>query len=96
MALHDERQRLEALQFAVQRKIGALGKLDAEQRKWLAAWREDQPAFDYAATIISTDEIGQGLRSDIRRVLYNDVPQILVTDTEAEAASKWTRYLERR
>lgn len=46
--------------------------------------------------INSTDEIGQGLRSDIKRILYGDVPTILANDTDAEGAEKWTRYLERQ
>ncbi|TGS46399.1 MULTISPECIES: hypothetical protein [unclassified Mesorhizobium] len=96
MALRDERKRLEALFDAVRRKAGPLARLDDEQRAWFAAWREDQPTFDYAATINSTDEIGEGLRGDIRRVLYGDVPTILASDTDAQAAEKWTRYLERQ
>ncbi|TPK17743.1 hypothetical protein [Mesorhizobium sp. B2-5-7] len=95
MALHDERQRLEALKLAVQRKVGAFGKLDAEQREWLAAWREDQPPVDYATMINNAGEVGDGLRSDIRRVLYGDVPTILVTDTDAQANEKWQRFMGR-
>ncbi|TIS85496.1 hypothetical protein [Mesorhizobium sp.] len=92
----DERRRLDALFDAVRRKAGPLGRLDQEQREWLSAWREDQPTFDYATMINSTDEIGQGLRSDIRGVLYGDVPLVLATDTESEAATKWTEYLGRQ
>jgi len=95
MALHDERKRLEALKVAVHRKLGPFGRLDAEQREWLAAWREDQPQPDYASMINSEDEIGEGIRGDIRRILYGDFPMILATDTEAEAGNKWTRYLGR-
>lgn len=95
MALYrDERKRLDALFDAVRRKAAPMGRLDAEQREWLVAWREGQQPFDYAAN--STDEIGAGLRSDIKRILYGDVPQILITDTDATAGDKWQRYLERQ
>ncbi|MGX5828702.1 hypothetical protein [Mesorhizobium sp. 43Arga] len=95
MALHDERQRLEALKLAVQHKIGAFGKLDAEQREWFAAWREDRPRIDYEAMINSTDEIGQGLRSDIKRILYGDMPLIIAGDTDEQANEKWQRFMQR-
>ncbi|TPL16958.1 hypothetical protein FJ945_26080 [Mesorhizobium sp. B2-4-9] len=96
MALHDERRRIEALFDAVRRRAGAFGQLDDEQREWLAAWREDQPPFDYETMINATDrDSGEGLRSDIRRVLYGEVPTILVTDTEAMAGEKLQRYLGR-
>lgn len=94
MALRDERKRLDALFDAVRRKAGPLARLDDEQRNYLAAWQEDQTR-DYETMIDSTGELGEGLRGDIKRVLYGDVPTILVTDTDAEAAAKWTRYLER-
>ncbi|TGQ47614.1 hypothetical protein [Mesorhizobium sp. M00.F.Ca.ET.216.01.1.1] len=95
MALYrDERRRLDALFDAVRRKAGPLARLDDEQREWLVAWQQDQ-LHDYETMINDTGEIGEGLRSDIRRVLYGDVPQILVTDTDAQAAEKWTRFLER-
>lgn len=41
-------------------------------------------------------ELGEGLRSDIKRVLYGDGPQILAIDTDAQANEKWKRYLERQ
>ncbi|TGU93051.1 hypothetical protein EN794_031770 [Mesorhizobium sp. M00.F.Ca.ET.151.01.1.1] len=96
MALRDERRRLDVLFDAIRRKAGPLARLDDEQRAWLTAWQEDQPPFDYGTMINSTDEIGQGLRSDIKRILYGDVPTILANDTDAEGAEKWTRYLERQ
>lgn len=105
MARHDDlRRRLEALRLAVQRKAGPLGRLDDEQRAWLAEWRQQQrecdapssPEESYAAMIDNTDrEIGEGLRNDIKHVLYGDIPQILKSDTEAQAADKWARYLDR-
>ncbi|RUV57355.1 hypothetical protein EOA64_26435 [Mesorhizobium sp. M1A.F.Ca.IN.022.02.1.1] len=93
MALRDEWQRLDGLKLAVQRKIGAFGKLDAEQREWFSGWREDQPPVDYATMINNPDEIGAGLRSDIKRILYGDVPQILMADTDEQAAEKWRKSL---
>ncbi|TJV67890.1 MAG: hypothetical protein E5X76_32015 [Mesorhizobium sp.] len=90
----DERRRLDALFDAVRRKAGPLAQLDDEQREWLAAWQEDQPPVDYA-TMINHTEIGQGLRGDIKRVLYGGLPQILVTDTDAQANDKWQRFMER-
>lgn len=93
MALRDERKRLNALFDSVLRKAGPMGQLDAEQREWLAAWREDQPSVDYAAMINADGDVGEGLRSDIKLVLYGHVPTILATDTDAQASEKWHRYL---
>jgi hypothetical protein len=94
MALRDERKRLDALTLALRRRAGAFGQLDDEQREWLTAWREDQPPFNYEM-INADDENGEGLRSDIKRILYGEMPTILVTDTEAMVSEKWQRYMER-
>ncbi|MER9854538.1 MULTISPECIES: hypothetical protein [unclassified Mesorhizobium] len=95
MALHDERRRIEALFVAVRRKAGAFGRLNDEQRDWLAEWQKHRPPFEYEAFLNSEDDNSGPLRSDIRQLLYGDVPQILMTDTDATAGDKWQRYLER-
>ncbi|RWM96175.1 MAG: hypothetical protein EOR86_13280 [Mesorhizobium sp.] len=92
----NERQLLAALKLAVRRKAGPRARLDDEQREWLAAWQEGQPPVDYATMINDPSELGEGLRSDIKRVLYGDGPQILAIDTDAQANEKWKRYLERQ
>ncbi|WP_353641397.1 hypothetical protein [Mesorhizobium sp. WSM2239] len=93
MTLRDERRRLDELQRAVRRKVGAFGRLSDEQRDWLAAFRQQQPPFDYAM-MIDGDDIGEGLRSDVHRVLFGSVPVITANDTEATANKKWQRYME--
>ena len=97
MARHDDlRQRLEALKLAVQRKVGPLGRLDDEQRAWLAEWRQQQPFIDYETRMNNADhDADSGMRSDIKRVLHGDVPQILATDTDDQANDKYTIYIGR-
>jgi hypothetical protein len=83
--------------------LGArLKRITPEQRITYDQWRElrDRWAgrFDEAdgmyRTILDGND-GPQLSASIAAVLFDPPPQILATDTDAQAGEKWTRYLER-